>query len=346
MDSNTKSKLHGYQFYKSIGEPQYICAPMVDQSELAFRMLCRKYGTTLAYTPMISSKVVYDQGEKSLKNFFSTCPEDRPLIAQFCGNDPEVLLEACKYIQKDCDAVDINFGCPQGIAKKGHYGSFLLQEPDLIESMVKKLHEELDIPVTCKIRIIRSREKTLELAKRIENAGCSILTVHGRTKEQNKDLVGMCDWDIIKEIKDTLTIPVFANGGIYTFQDVQRCMEYTGVDGVMSAEALLENPALFSGKIYDFDDLAVEYLDFAEKYDAPFYFVKSHLFKILHKGLAQNIDLRSQLGIIKTNEEFKEICKKLKERRKEETPENKLGWYVRFWDKFLQNEINNENIQY
>lgn len=91
------------------------------------------------------------------------------------------------------------------------------------------------------------------------------MTVHGRTKEQNKERVGSCDWDMIKKIKKIVSIPVFANGGIHKFEDVQKCLEYTGVDGVMSAESLLENPALFSEKIVDLDDLALEYLNLCEQ---------------------------------------------------------------------------------
>lgn len=90
--------------------------------------------------------------------------------------------------------------------------------------MVKALHDNLRIPITCKIRILPSKEQTLELAKSIQDAGCSVLCVHGRTKKQNKDTVGQCDWDIIREIKEHLSIPVIANGGIYTFADVERCL--------------------------------------------------------------------------------------------------------------------------
>lgn len=91
-------------------------------------------------------------------------------------------------------------------------------------------------------------------------------------------------------------IPVFANGGIYTYEDVVRCLEYTGVDGVMSAEGLLENPALFSGKVVDLDEIALEYIELAEKYPTPHFFAKGHLFKILHQGLQEHIDLRSKLA--------------------------------------------------
>ena len=165
-------------------------------------------------------------------------------------------------VEDETDAVDINCGCPQGIARKGMYGSFLLEKPEIIIAMTKKLHEHLKVPVTVKIRVLDDDEKTLQLCKDIERAGASILTVHGRTKEQNKAKVTYCDWHMIKRIKETLKIPVFANGGIYTFEDVQRCLEQTGVDGVMSAESLLENPALFSGQVKDLDLLAEEYIDF------------------------------------------------------------------------------------
>lgn len=109
---------------------------------------------------------------------------------QFCANDPDTLLAAAKYVEGRCDAVDINLGCPQGIARKGHYGSFLLEEWELLERMVNILHQNLSIPVTCKIRILPDAERTLELARRLQAAGCSLLCVHGRTKEMIKDRLG------------------------------------------------------------------------------------------------------------------------------------------------------------
>jgi len=101
-----------------------------------------------------------------------------------------VLLTAAKYVENDCDAVDINLGCPQGIAKKGNYGSFLLEKTDLIVSMIKILRENLKVPVTVKIRCLPSEADTLHLAKEIEKAGASLLTVHGRTRDHNKHLIG------------------------------------------------------------------------------------------------------------------------------------------------------------
>ena len=196
---------------------------------------------------------------------------------------------------------------------------------------MKKLAENLKVPVCCKIRILPDKEKTMALVRGIEDAGCSILTVHGRTKEQNKHLMGTCDWQIIKEIKQTLQIPVFANGGIHKFADVERCLKETGVDGVMSAESLLENPALFSGEVHDLDDLALEYIEHWKKYDSQTpRFLKPHLFKILHKGLQDNVDLRERLSAAKTPEECQEITEELRKRRKDLSKSDKFGWYERY----------------
>ena len=263
------------------------------------------------------------------RNFF-TCAEDRPLIVQFCGNDPEVISKACELVQDRCNAVDINLGCPQGIARKGHYGSFLLESPDVILGMVRKMSFNLTVPVCCKIRILPEKAKSLDLCQKIEQAGCSILTVHGRTKEQNKHKVGNCDWEIIKQIKELAKIPIFSNGGVHYYEDVVACFEATGVDGVMSAEALLENPALFSGKLHDLDKLASEYLELWGQYNGQRRWLKPHLFKILHRGLKENTDLRSRLGQAREMPDFRAVVNELAERRKGVLVADKFGWYERY----------------
>ncbi|EAQ89157.1 hypothetical protein CHGG_05776 [Chaetomium globosum CBS 148.51] len=213
-----KPKLHGRAFYESLGSPKYIVAPMVDQSEFAWRMLSRSFlpeseqSGLLAYSPMFHARLFSESQKYRDQHFQPTKPDcdklyldgnpaiDRPFFVQFCANDPQALLNAAKIAAPYCDAVDLNLGCPQGIAKKGHYGSFLQEDQDLIHQLIKILHENLDIPVTAKIRILETKEATLKYAQNVLRPTASILT----------------------------------------------CLAATGADGIMSAEGNLSNPGFFA----------------------------------------------------------------------------------------------------
>ncbi|KAL7909635.1 dihydrouridine synthase domain-containing protein [Trichoderma velutinum] len=258
-------KLHGRAFYESIGSPKFIVAPMVDQSEFAWRMLTRSFllpseqSKLLAYTPMLHARL-FSQDEKYRKAHYQAVRAgsdepwldgnakiDRPLFVQFCANDPAALLSAAQHVAPYCDAVDLNLGCPQGIARKGHYGAFLQEDQDLIYKLINTLHNELSIPVTAKIRVLETKEKTLEYAKNVLKAGASILTVHGRRREQKGHLTGVADWEMIKFLRDSLPpeTVLFANGNILQDGDLQKCLDATGADGIMSAEGNLSDPGLF-----------------------------------------------------------------------------------------------------
>lgn len=173
---------------------------------------------------------------------------DRPLFVQFCANDPVQYLEAAKFVQPYCDAVDLNLGCPQGIAKRGNYGAFLQEDWDLIHQLISTLHKELDIPVTAKCRIQETKEKTLEYAKMILSAGASIITVHGRQRDQKGHKTGLADWSVIRYLREQLPpeTVIFANGNILQNEDLAPCLEATGADGVMSAEGNLYDPSIFA----------------------------------------------------------------------------------------------------
>ena len=173
---------------------------------------------------------------------------DRPLIVQFCANDPSVLLEAARYVEPYCDAVDLNLGCPQGIARKGNYGAFLQEDWDLIYRLINNLHNNLSVPVTAKFRILETPEKTLAYAKMIVSAGASIITVHGRRREQKAQNMGVADWSMIRYLRENLPpeTVIFANGNILNHGDIERCLEATGADGVMSAEGNLSDPTIFA----------------------------------------------------------------------------------------------------
>ena len=190
-----------------------------------------------------------DSNSKAEEPYLDGNPSfDRPLFVQFCANSPDELLEAAKYVEPYCDAVDLNLGCPQGIARKGNYGAFLQENWTLIHNLIKNLHENLNIPVTAKMRILESREKTLEYAQMILSAGASIITVHGRQRDQKGHNTGMADWSVIRYLRDRLPkeTVIFANGNVLQHHDLQECLEQTGADGVMSAEGNLCDPAIFA----------------------------------------------------------------------------------------------------
>ena len=157
---------------------------------------------------------------------------DRPLFVQFCANDPDELLLAARHVQPYCDAVDLNLGCPQGIAKRGHYGSFLQEDWDLIYKLINNLHKNLDIPVTAKMRILDTKEKTLDYARMILSAGASIITVHGRQRHQKGHNTGLADWSVLRYLRDNLPADtvIFANGNILRHEDITTCLDFTGAD--------------------------------------------------------------------------------------------------------------------
>ncbi len=174
---------------------------------------------------------------------------DRPLFVQFCANKADELLEAARHVEPYCDAVDLNLGCPQGIARTGRYGAFLQEDWDTIYKLINKLHLGLSVPVTAKMRILESKERTLEYAKMILSAGASIITVHGRRREQKGHNMGVADWSYIRYLRDNLpaNTVIFANGNILNRNDIQPCLEATGADAVMSAEGNLSDPTIFAG---------------------------------------------------------------------------------------------------
>ncbi|KAE8693328.1 hypothetical protein F3Y22_tig00110813pilonHSYRG00179 [Hibiscus syriacus] len=219
-----------WDHWTKLGQPKYFVAPMVDHSELPFRMLCRKYGAEAAYTPI----------------------------------------------------------CPQRVASRGYYGAFLMDNLPLVKSLVEKLASSLNVPVSCKIRVFPKLEDTLKYVKMLEDAGCSLLAVHGRTRDEKDGRKFRADWNVIKAVKKR------------------------GSDGVLSAETLLENPALFAGfrtaawvagneKDYvdgklDQTDLVVEYLKLCEKYPVPWRMIRSHVYTMLRDWFRLAPQVREDLN--------------------------------------------------
>lgn len=306
----TMTKLLGRQLFEQLGKPAKIVAPMVDQSELAWRILSRRYGAELCYTPMFHARLFATDEKYRAKMWLDMDGDpkvDRPLVVQFCANDPEYLLQAAKLVEDRCDAVDLNLGCPQGIARKGKYGAFLMEDWGLIERLISKLHTNLKVPVTAKIRVYDDWEKTVEYAKMVVGAGAQFLTVHGRTREMKGQATGLANWDVLRHVRDKLPHDTvyFANGNILYPSDLARCTGAVLCDAVMSAEGNLYNPGVFWDADNDVDKqfprvdrLLREYFDIVKTCpgEASRVAMKAHFFKLLHPFLAVHTELRPLIG--------------------------------------------------
>ena len=221
-----------------------LLAPMADVTNLAFRLLCRQYGADLTYTEMINVHALLNESRKSfIRGLIS--PEGRPFGIQLVGSCPEKLREAAFIVEEEYrpEVIDVNMGCPARCITGAGCGSALLNSPELIYEIISELTDALKTPVSAKIRLVGKEEKTLEIARLIEKAGASALTVHGRTAAQMYS--GSSNLIEIKAVKNELSIPVIANGDIRDEESAERTLELTGCDGLMIGRAAMGNPFIF-----------------------------------------------------------------------------------------------------
>ena len=222
-----------------------VLGPMAGVTDLPFRMLCKEYGVDLIYTEMVSAKgIMYNN--KNTVDLLKTDVFEKPVSLQLFGSDPIILGEmAAKIEDLDFDIIDVNMGCPVPKIVNNHEGSALMENPKLIGEIVKSICEHTKKPVTIKIRKCFKEDNlnAVEIAKIAEANGASAIAVHPRSRQQYYS--GKADWDVIKEVKQAVNIPVIGNGDVFTPEDYIKIKEYTGCDGVMIARGAKGNPWIF-----------------------------------------------------------------------------------------------------
>jgi len=302
-------------------------APMAGITDTAFRTICSEMGAGLLFTEMISAKGLYYNDTKT-KELMNIEDKNRPMGIQLFGSEPDIFVEVIeKYINNNerIDLIDLNLGCPATKIVKNGDGSALMKNPDLIGEIVYKIKRVDNKPVTAKIRAGWDEDSinAVKVGKIIQEAGADALTVHGRHRQQFYS--GKADWDVIKEVKENLNIPVIGNGDIFTVEDAKGMEKKTGCDGIMLARGILGNPWLIKSlsNIYNNEEIEVtskeklhmilRHFELIEKYKGrrrAILEMRKHTGWYI-KGMENAAKIRDRINKVKEKKEFEKILKEL-----------------------------------
>ena len=274
-------------------ENNLILAPMAGVTDLPFRIIVEKFEPGLVCTEMVSSKALF-YGDKKTKTLLKTEGEKHPISMQIFGSEPETMAYATKYLNNIADIIDINMGCPAPKIVKNGDGSKLLLDINKAEQIIKKVVENAKVPVTLKLRKGWDDENVVacEFAQMAEKNGISAITIHGRTRTQFYG--GKADLDIIKQVKQSVKIPVIGNGDIVDEESAKNMFEYTGVDGIMIGRGAMGNPWIFKQIKY--------YLQTGKKLEKP---SKEEKYQILKEHI--KLDIKEKGEKVALNEMRKHI---------------------------------------
>ncbi|KAJ2335669.1 tRNA-dihydrouridine synthase 2 [Coemansia sp. RSA 2681] len=293
----------------------FFLAPMVRVGTLPMRLLAQLYGADLMWAPeivdksIIGSERVVDEKTgviayiKNGKDIFTTHPsEKQQVIFQLGSAGPETALAAAKHVEQDVAGFDLNCGCPKKFSIQGGMGAALMADPVRLCSILDMLVKNIDLPITCKIRVFDDVEKTLELVRQIGATGISALTVHCRTRDMRPQEKAM--WSRLKDVVSELPdLPIILNGDIFEFADVQRAREETGASSVMTARGAAANPSIFrSESMLPAMDAAQEYTKFAVRTSNNFINTKYTLVQMYPDTKTE------QFCLLRSTRSYKDMC--------------------------------------
>ncbi len=227
-------------------ENNVFLAPMAGVTDIAYRGICKEMGCGIVYTEMVSAKGLF-YNSRNTEALMRISEEEKPVALQIFGSEPKIMAHACEIIDKmdSVCIIDVNMGCPVPKIVKNGEGSALMKNPNLAVEIVKEMKKATSKPITVKFRkgFDEKNINAVEFGKALEQAGVDAITVHGRTREQMYE--GKADWDIIKQVKAGVSIPVIGNGDVFSIEDAINIKDLTNCDGIMIARGAMGNPWIF-----------------------------------------------------------------------------------------------------